>query len=387
MTTEASNGTKARIGIVTYIKSANYGSALQAFALQEHIASLEYDACLIDWLDLANCRNRTERMRHIVSQLFWTVRAPHASFALRMNTGHSRTQSQEKREAFLAFEQQHLRFSSGDYALPGAFDAFVCGSDQVWSLSIPGLHRTFFLQFAQASKRISYAPSFGADKVPRHNRRILARYLNGMAHISVRERSGVRIVKEATGRDVPCVLDPVLLVGRDFWMRQITQISKAIEPPYIVVYLLSDNDPAVEYAQQQAAAMSLRLVWIESGVRAPEKAEVVTPDPLEFVSLIAGATNVVTDSFHGLAFSLLLNKPFAVINRAYESNSAQSTRIQSLLELTVGEDGAVDDLVRYQTGEDSGFDWQKVNASLEREQEKSHRYLASALEDVCKGGR
>ena len=48
MTTEASNGTKARIGIVTYIKSANYGSALQAFALQEHIASLEYDACLID---------------------------------------------------------------------------------------------------------------------------------------------------------------------------------------------------------------------------------------------------------------------------------------------------------------------------------------------------
>ena len=196
----------ARVGIVTYIRSANYGSALQAFALQEHVASLGYDACLVDWLDPTNHRNKIERIRHIASQLLWTIRAPRASLSLRLNTGYSHMQSQEKREAFSAFEQRCLRYSSGDYARPGVFDAFICGSDQVWSLSMPGLHRTFFLRFAQESRRISYAPSFGTDVVPRHNRRILARYLNGMAHISVREHSGVHIVKEATGRERGFVL-------------------------------------------------------------------------------------------------------------------------------------------------------------------------------------
>lgn len=387
MMTEASNGKKSHVGIVTYIKSANYGSALQAFALQEHISSLGYDVCLIDWLDLSNRRNKIERLRHIASQLLWTIRFPRASLGLRLNTGHSHTQTQEKRAAFSAFEQQHLRFSSGDYALPGAFDAFVCGSDQIWSLSMPGLHRTFFLRFTQASKRISYAPSFGADVVPRHNRKILARYLKGMAYISVREQSGVRIVKEAIGRNVPCVLDPVLLVGKEFWHKQIVQVPMAVKPPYVVAYFLSDNAPAVEYAKQQAAESSSRLIWIESGVPAPEEAETATPDPIEFVSLIAGADKVVTDSFHGLAFSLLLNRPFAIINRAYETNSAQGTRIQSLLELTIDQDGETDALVRYQVDKGSGFDWCGVNSSLEKEQEKSRRYLASALENVCKGRR
>lgn len=376
---------KGRVGVVTYIRSANYGSALQAFALQEYVSSLGYDAYLIDWFDLSSWRNRTERYLHIASQLLWTAKAPRASLNLRLHTGHSRAQTQGKREAFESFEKQHLRFMGGDYARSGVFDAFICGSDQVWSLSMPGLHRTFFLRFAPPAKRIAYAPSFGMDSVPPHNRKILSRYLRGMAHISVRERSGVRIVKEATGRDVPCVLDPVLLVGEEFWRDCIARPMIDSGGPYVLAYVLSDNRPASEYIKQYAGSRGARLVWVESGVLAPDGAGTVTPDPIEFVSLVAGASRVVTDSFHGLAFSLLFNRPFTIINRAYESNSAQSTRIESLLELALGQKGSTGDLVRIRVDGATDADWQSVGARLKNERVKSSRYLASALEEVCKG--
>lgn len=375
---------KSRVGIVTYIRSANYGSALQAFALQEYVSSLGYDASLIDWLDMSSWRNRVERYMHIASRLFWTVKAPRASLSLRLHTGHSHAQTRGKQEAFASFERRYLRFADGDYAHPGAFDAFICGSDQVWSLSMPGLHRTFFLRFAPPAKRIAYAPSFGADAVPPHNRRILSRYLRGMAHISVRERSGVRIVKEVTGRDVPYVLDPVLLVGEGFWRDRIAQPTSDSGEPYVLAYLLSDNEPACEHIKRYVESRGVRLVWVESGVPAPDGAEMVTPDPMEFVSLVAGASGVATDSFHGLAFSLLLRRPFMLINRAYESNSAQSTRMESLLELALGQKGSVSGLVRIQIDDAADAVWQLVGTHLERERTKSGRYLASALENVCK---
>lgn len=375
---------KGRVGIVTYIRSANYGSALQAFALQEYVSSLGYDASLIDWLDMSSWRNRAERYMHIASQLLWAVKAPRASLSLRLHTGHSHAQARGKREAFASFESRCLRFAGGDYARPGAFDAFICGSDQVWSLSMPGLHRTFFLRFAPPAKRIAYAPSFGADSVPPHNRRILSKYLSGMAHISVRERSGVRIVKEATGRDVSCVLDPVLLAGEGFWRDRIALPTCDSKEPYVLAYLLSDNEPACELTKRYAESRGARLVWVESGVLPPDGAETVTPDPIEFVSFVAGASSVVTDSFHGLAFSLLFRRPFTIINRAYESNSAQSTRIESLLELAFGQKGSASSLVRMQIDDAADADWQSIGACLEIERVKSGRYLASALEDVCK---
>lgn len=375
---------KGRVGIVTYIRSANYGSALQAFALQECVSSMGYDSYLIDWLDLSSWRNRAERYMHIASQLLWTVKAPRASLRLRLHTGHSRAQTQKKQQAFASFEKRCLRFMGGDYAQPSAFDAFICGSDQVWSLSMPGLHRTFFLRFAPPTKRIAYAPSFGADSVPRHNRKILSRYLRGMAYISVRERSGVQIVKEATGRDAPCVLDPVLLAGEEFWQNRTARPITDVREPYVLAYLLSDNKPAYEQIKRYAESRGARLVWVESGVPAPSGAEMVTPDPMEFVSLVVGASGVATDSFHGLAFSLLFRRSFMLINRAYESNSAQGTRMESLLELALGQKGSVDGLVRIQVDDTADTVWQLVSSRLERERAKSGRYLASALEDVCK---
>lgn len=375
---------KGRVGIVTYIRSANYGSALQAFALQECVSLMGYDSYLIDWLDLSSWRNRAERYMHIASQLLWTIKAPRSSLRLRLHTGHSHAQTKEKRQAFALFEKRCLRIMGGDYAQPGAFNAFICGSDQVWSLSMPGLHRTFFLRFAPPAKRIAYAPSFGADSVPPYNRKILSRYLGGMTYISVRERSGVQIVKEATGRDVPCVLDPVLLAGEEFWRNRTAQPIIDVREPYVLAYLLSDNEPACEHIKKYAESRGARLVWVESGVPAPDGAEVVTPGPMEFVSLVAGASGVATDSFHGLAFSLLFRRPFMLFNRVYESNSAQGTRMESLLELALGQKGSAGGLVSIQLDDEADAIWQLVGSRLERERAKSGQYLASALEDVCK---
>ena len=372
-----------KVGILTYIHNVNYGSALQAFALQKAVESLGYYAEVVDFQDTSSTGNARERRRRLVSGFFSALRAPRVTLRLREASGHARVQSKEKQAAFLRFEQENIRYSQGDFTEGDAYDALICGSDQVWSLSVPGLNRTFFLRFAPAEKRIAYAPSFGCDSVPPYNKRRLALWLSGFAHISVREKSGVHIVEALTGLKPECVLDPVLLMGRDFWNHTVKRIEADVDgcsQTYALGYFLSDNDPAVEQVGRLSQESGVGLLWVDTGVSAPKGATLVCPGPLEFVALLRDAAWVATDSFHGLAFSLIFSKDFYLFNRAYEGNVQQSTRIDSILEIVGSSQGAREEVLRLDS---STISWEMVDAKLQEERELSARYLSNALNDVC----
>lgn len=376
---------KAMVGIVTYIHTMNYGSILQAFALQEAVKKLGYKPVFIDHLDMSNSRSAKERVLHVLSSLIWAIRAPQMTLKLRTKSGHARTQSEEKSDAFSRFESENFSFFQGDYSKAKDISAFICGSDQVWSLSVPGLHRVFFLRFANRNERIAYAASFGTEIVPSCNKLRLARWLSDFDFISVREQSGVTIVRELTGKEVPQVLDPVLLVGKEFWKAEINGdiiVNRSHwDNEYILVYMLSDSEEAVDYLSHEADARGIPLLWIDTGVEQPNTAELVCPNPLEFVSLIYGAKLVATDSFHGLAFSLLFNKNFILINRRYETNSGQSTRVDSLLNLVSLPLGSPNEMIRLDS---SNIEWGVVNQRLDSARSVSVSFLARALAEVCK---
>lgn len=374
---------RGRVGIVTYIHNVNYGSALQAFALQEVIDGMGYRAEIVDYLDTSNVGSARERKKRLASGLLGMLRAPRVALRLRVKAGHARAQSAEKAAVFKRFEEGRLHISHEDYTLDGAYDAFVCGSDQVWSLVEPGLNRTFFLRFTDPSKRVAYAPSFGSDVVPSYNRKRLASWLAGFSHVSVREESGVAIVRDFTGSSPERVLDPVLLAGRAFWNGLIASMPKArfrIPRAYALGYFLSDNEAAVSYTTRLAREHGVELLWVDTGVAAPSGASTVTPDPLEFVFLLLGAKWVATDSFHGLAFSLMLDRDFYLFNRAYEGNARQSTRIDSMLSVAGLSQGDSEDVLRL---DGCSIDRGEVDTLLSVERGRSMKYLRDALEDAC----
>ena len=136
----------------------------------------------------------------------------------------------------------------------------------------------------------------------------------------------------------------------------------------------------MSYTTRLAREHGVELLWVDTGVAAPSGASTVTPDPLEFVFLLLGAKWVATDSFHGLAFSLMLDRDFYLFNRAYEGNARQSTRIDSMLSVAGLSQGDSEDVLRL---DGCSIDRGEVDTLLSVERGRSMKYLRDALEDAC----
>lgn len=372
---------RKKIGIVTYFGVSNYGSALQAYALQNVISELGYDAFVIDHVNTSLPHNVTMKQRVFRSRIVSGMKTPLKMIELLRAKEKRPSCSDKKKASFLEFEKVSLHVSGEDYLQTNSFDAFVCGSDQVWNLDMPGMSDLFFLRFAPQGKRIAYAPSFGMASVPWYNRRKLKKYLDEIPWVSVREASGVAIVEKVTGREVPQVLDPVLLARPDFWGD-----VDSLRDDILVCYFLSECSAHFREIRRLAYERGLRIIWIEAGSPPIMGGEVRTPSPVEFVNLLKSASYICTDSFHGLAFSLIFKTPYSIFDRAYESNAQQATRIDSLLSL-VGADTTRSGACR--SSDDLSFEEASELLSVERS--KSLSYLATSLIEAtggdCDGGR
>lgn len=376
-----------KVGIATYIKGHNYGSVLQALALQDFIDERGYDAWIIDFLDMHLMHNKFMRLLVLAKSSTCFLKNP----GLFIKFIKERKLSTKKivetpnfiNGIFKNFHKNNLKYDSSNYFVNRNFAAFVCGSDQVWKLTVPGLHAFFFLQFAPPQKRVAYAPSFGCDYLPKYNKARLSSYLQSFAYISVREKSGQELLKRELGLDIPQVLDPVLMVGKNYWQNKIRKIEPLIQGKYILCYFLNNSTCGEAVAIKLSKKTGYRIVCIVTGNKSTSIGDNCYPTPLEFVKLIDEAEYVVTDSFHGVAFSILMNTNFYVVKREYIVEDGQQTRIDSILNIV----GLEETLVK------SSFDFhkdiicfKKINLILEKEQEISRKYLINALRDVIERG-
>lgn len=216
------------------------------------------------------------------------------------------------------------------------YSCVLSGSDQLWLPS--GLSTNFYnLKFVnEAIRRISYASSFGTSSIPWYQKSRTTDYLNRIHCISVRENSGKEIVEDLTGRDVPVVVDPTLLLTREEWEEQIPK-NDIVGKPYLFAYLLGKNKEHRRLVEDLAKKLNLQIVSVPHCDHY-NVADVGFGDvhpiagPKEFVNLVRYADYICTDSFHGSIFSVLHHKKFVVFDR-YSKNSSVSTntRIDSLL--------------------------------------------------------
>lgn len=356
---------KMKIDMITFHTPKNYGAVLQAVSLMKTLEQYAEDVQVIDY--------NTPHLR----SLYPVVSKPNGikSFIkmfLMLPTYHNKKKKYCKFDAFVKENlnlTQRLESTDALYDFKWDADLFVTGSDQVFNpRRISDERKAFYLDFVpETAKRISYAGSFGCDDVPDEQREEISRYLNQMDSIAVREKTGVQIVKELTGRSAALVLDPVFLNDRDFWKQYESPYEKDFGK-YLFYYRLMNDRKADQRIQKIAEDKNLKLVVMTDDLLRM-KADYVLRDvgPREFLFLMSHADFIVTNAFHGVAFSLIYQKQFVFS----DTSSLTNGRGRSVLEMLGIEETAY--LPNYNGQEEINYDL--VNIILRERIKESKMYL------------
>ena len=286
-----------RAGIVTFHKADNYGAVLQAYALQKKLTDLGVDS---DFLEFDAPDRKAEPFDGPARK------GPPAFVERLREAGKART------ALFDEFRRRYLRCSApprGERAgeLNDLYDVFLAGSDQIWNLRLPEADARYFLPFATPEKRVSYAASFGMDKIPDNLRDWYAERLAGFRAISVREERGRELVQELTGRDCTVCLDPVLLLDRADWQALTVPCG---DKPYLFLYMVGYDSGLAARAKHEAEEQGLELRTAMAGF-IPQYGFTAWSgvDVEQWLSLIYGCDGVFTNSFHCTAFAMLFGRP------------------------------------------------------------------------------
>lgn len=394
---------KQKVGLITIHYVDNLGGVLLAYALQESVNQLGYVCYVIDY-DPTHIPSKTRHLLRSITRrvirlpLYFLDFPKYLSMAIK-NRGvllpplHLHGSSGLRKKKFVAFRERYINLSeqhyTTDYSLisnPPIYDAYVCGSDQVWNPFMcknPENARNepaYFLKFAPEAKRISYAPSISIPEIPEHLREEMKQFLMGIPYLSCREKQGSELIRKMTGRSVEVVLDPTLLLDCEEWGR--IAVDPEIKEPYVLGYFLGDGVEYRSFAQELAKRLGYRLVVISRDHKDSETLNALDwcdAGPAEFLGLVMNAGCVCTDSFHGTIFSINFSRPFYAFERpGSHGTQSMATRIYNILELV----GLTHRLLKT----DSHFptapleiDFTEPHLRLLEERARSLQYLESSL--------
>ncbi len=316
-----------KIRLITFHASKNYGAVLQAYSLYKTLKSFSDDTKIIDFV--SDERKKT-------SALIKPPKNIKELIALFVSMGGIRKKAIKYR-SFKDFILKNFEltkpYSSQKELLkdPPDVDIVFTGSDQVFNpdrLNSDGT--AYFLSFTKdETVRVSYAPSFGMKEIKEDKKEVLAKYLSRFNSLSCREKTGIKIIKELTGIKAKEVLDPVFLTDKEAWL-QIAEKYSNLPEKFILFYRLGSNKNIDEKVNFTAKEMRLPLVVITDSFMRDWKYKNVLRDvsPNQFLYIFSKSSFVVTDSFHGLSFSIIFEKQFAFL----EIDEQKMARPLNLLE-------------------------------------------------------
>jgi hypothetical protein len=205
-------------------------------------------------------------------------------------------------------------------------DAYICGSDQIWnSFFANGKDPAFYLDFVPNDKlKLSYAASFAIDEVAKEVQPLVKRNVSTFDAVGVRETSGVRILKEMGIANAVQVLDPVFLLPSTYW----DTFVKDITEKFVFIYDFDSNPLIKQIALHLKKEKDYKIYTVNQNIDYADK-NFFLEGPEHFLSLVQNSQFNITNSFHALAFSLIFNKEFVVVNRTDKIN----TRMRDLLGL------------------------------------------------------
>ena len=383
-----------KLGILTQPLHHNYGGLLQNYALQQVLMRAGHEVETIDWRS-----PKAGWLRICLSRVKWTLlpallpykyKKPKFNYqptdkemaTIRRNTNH--------------FIDTYIRHTPHVQSLDGfarqaeegQYEGYVVGSDQCWRPRYNSFMPAMFLSFARDVnvKRIAYAASFGTDnwEFTPEMTSLCAPLARKFDLVTVREDSGVKLCKDHLGVEASHVLDPTMLITKEDYIRLVETEKEPQSAGTLFNFILDPDKTKTVFIKRVADEMNLKpfqvLPKYQAETRTKEDVKkriegCVYPGVTTWLRAFMDAEMTIVDSFHGMVFSILFNKPFWVIGNADRGLS----RFTSLLKIFNLEYRLLDVSELERVDYSSLIDWDNVNSILEKKREESKELLIMTL--------
>lgn len=365
------------IGIITWFSGDNYGTNLQAIALQHYLKTQGYKVKLLNFKP-PNVSNNKRK------SFFIRVKYQPEKYATKYFLNKYKKEIEAKRKKIKETIINHCNFtqkigSDEDYIREcNAFDLLICGSDQIWNPN--WYHRYYYADYLEIkARKISYAPSLGVNSISEDKAKEIKRSLKGFEAVSVRESTGAKILSSLSPVKPKVVVDPTLLLSTADWLGIASK--RIVDDKYVLSMFLTDNLRHWHAAKKFAKTKKMKHIVIPyCGISYTEGNQLQKSAGLEdFLALIRDAEYILTDSFHVMVFSLIFNKQFTAFQRFKENQyTSTNSRVNELLEKA----DVKDRILMYGTSSVptmNTIDYQIVNKTLQDEIDKSKDYLLKAI--------
>ena len=381
-----------KIGILTQPLHSNYGGLLQNYALQQTLVRAGHEVETIDWGGGSGLHETLYRIKIRVLHTLFPNKYPQLKYRpnkkeraiIQRNTHHFINTYINHTEAMHSYEEFVKQASKGKY------DAYVVGSDQCWRPCYNAFLSSMFLDFVQDKqvKRIAYAASFGTDKwefTPQQTA-VCVPLAKKFDMVSVREDSGVKLCKENLGVDAVHVLDPTMLLTKEDYIQLIEKEKEPKSDGTLFNYILDPDAKKSVFIQKVAKSKGLKAFQVlpkcQAEIRTKEDVkkrieDCVFPGVTTWLRAFMDTEMTIVDSFHGMVFSIIFNKPFWAIGNV----SRGMSRFTSLLKMFHLEDRLLDADNLDDVDFSKPIDWTMVNGILEEKRRECKKLLLTNLNE------
>lgn len=372
-----------KLGGITWWRN-NYGSILQAYALQKFLREdLDQDYVIINQYSgkIMSVDNLIEKLKTVGIKS--TIKRLVGRFGL--------PKLRKRVEVLQKFVENNLIVTEEVYnedtinKANDVFDGFLCGSDQIWNPANVGLDSIYWLCFTKPGKiKIAYAPSIGLTETDQNQENRIRKNLKSFDALSSREESGKKLINRILNADVcQTVLDPTLIVEKELWDNLSNHNN--IGEKYIFAYLLRGTMRERKKIERFAKQKKMRIVSMpfldgENIVPYDFKfgdIKLWSSGPDDFIRAVRYADYVFTDSFHCMVFSCIYHKTFFTFPK---KGKMQMSRIEGLQELLgVGSRIITSDITDTELDDMPVINWKIVDSNIDKYRDESRRFLRNAI--------
>lgn len=354
-----------KIGILTQHFLLNYGGIIQNYALQQVLFKLGHEPLTFEH---DTCYSHTRWFLRSAKQILKT-------HSFKNLPARPIYQGRIGNKNFIKFVLKYIKSVPVKDFVPSlttqyGIDTYIVGSDQVWrpAFNLGPRLGNMFLNFADDKvKKLSYAASFGCKEweYTQEQEQMCSKLASRFEAISVRENSGLELCKQHFGVNATCVLDPTLLLNKEDYTKVCTNIPS--KDKHIFVYSLVVSDKVLAAASSVSKETGLPVIVKQAGDKVKKE------DTIEdWFAEFRDAEYVVTDSFHGMVFSIIFNKPFSIVMNPSGGNDRYISLLSQL--------GLMDRIIKDEmTPTIEPIDWNEVNCRLNDMKQSSLDFLEKHL--------
>lgn len=347
-----------KIGIITYTHGTNFGQRLQNYALQcklEHLGHTVYTIIQTEpYSKIEAIKWKIKYVKNLIKSIISCD-----GDLIKRRKAFTRFNKQ-----YIHFYKRKLNFFGNNRWIAKEFDAFIVGSDQIWSPISEFVGDNAFLSFANCNQKLTYAPSLSVNEMPDGKVEYYKNKLSDFTYISTREYKGKELLESILNRDVEVVVDPTILLEKKEWDRIRRKCSLKPNNEYCLCMFLGEIPCEVHRILEEK---KLQACIIDD--KTP-----ISPD--EFIDLVADASYVLTDSFHVTIFASFYHIDFINFNRS-DFGNVMNSRFDTLYKIFGIANRQYNELGVYEK-----IDFEKLDCEVAEHRKESVEFLLKEIDTV-----